>query len=713
MRSSLVTLAGLTLMISVAGEQLTRADPPRESPVARLRREGIRSVINGDPEKLAAAGFNLTIPWERPLAGAKKTTPPDAPTILRPEDIGPEAIEKVRNWALRCKQHDIIMMYMMYVAAEPSVRILTGLDAGGPGAHLLNYIGAGDRDSLNSGVKKIWPAHQYRHVVDSNGETARWAPCPLERRIWTGMIRPQLEVIARVLEETGVSGGAALELETYCFYSIYPGMASQKKAFCFCDHCFYGFARSRGESAPLDAVQPSVRFDWLTQRGLRRRYEQYLEDQMAGLVEEMMRAVRAINPEFLFGMYPYAPHWYYDALIRGSGTPELPCLLFPSSEYSSGYTSRTDPNRTFFGDTSTEAGVDHVRRRRLPALYAGGIWNFSEAALVAATDRLVRDANGYWMYTGRWSAERREAIRKLHTVVSRWSRDHPGRLPAGNLRVDAMSAAKQWVSEGKPDGITVGGDGIVARYDGEAAEVSLAAGDFESDEAVTSGWLGRGVLPKVDASVFRSGAASIRFGPAIGRSKPASPYLDQKVPGAKKGQSYELSFWARTAVRSGPTRLWVGQADSSQWPGYMWYHNYSLPPGDDWVRLRTGVSYGGTPPLVLRFWCPPTDAKLWLDDVRLRPVVARTLDVPLRPPPGATGWGRVDWKLSPRDARCEARIVDAEKGHDLMISLYAGDSLGPLAAIVGLTPVALRLEVCPSAAEPVILDKVEVRFTSR
>jgi len=126
--------------------------------------------------------------------------------------------------------------------------------------------------------------------------------------------------------------------------------------------------------------------------------------------------------------------------------------------------------------------------------------------------------------------------------------------------------------------------------------------------------------------------------------------------------------------------------------------------------LRTAVSYGGTPPLVLRFWCPPTEGKLWLDGVALKPVQARTVDVLIRPPAGVTGWGSVDWTLSPRDARCTARIVDPESGHDLRISLYPGDSLAPLAAIVGLKPVVLRLEVFPALDEPVVLEAVQLRF---
>ena len=68
-----------------------------ESLVQRLRRDGIRSMVNGDPAQLAAAGFNMTIPWERPLAGAKKTTTPESPIIVRAEDFAEEEVNQLHD----------------------------------------------------------------------------------------------------------------------------------------------------------------------------------------------------------------------------------------------------------------------------------------------------------------------------------------------------------------------------------------------------------------------------------------------------------------------------------------------------------------------------------------------------------------------------------------------------------------------------------------
>ncbi len=66
-RNSLARLTVLVLTACVFGGQYVLAENAPESPVARLQREGIRAMCNGEPEKLAAAGFNLTLPWERPL----------------------------------------------------------------------------------------------------------------------------------------------------------------------------------------------------------------------------------------------------------------------------------------------------------------------------------------------------------------------------------------------------------------------------------------------------------------------------------------------------------------------------------------------------------------------------------------------------------------------------------------------------------------------
>ena len=470
-----------------------RPFPATTSPFARLRTEGIRAVSRGDPEKLAAAGFNLVLPWKQILSGAKKATSPDSSIILRREDFSEESVAELRDWALRCKKNNLVMMYMMYVAAESSVRYLSGVD-GDLSRYMRNESGA---------ARMVWSAHEYRHLVDWNGETARWAPCPSERRYWMGLIRPQLELVARVLKETGATGGGALELETYCFYSAYPGMASQKKIFCYCDHCYYGFVRSQGGSEVPEAVRPGYRFDRLTQHGFLPRYETYLEDTLAGLVEEMIREVRKVNAEFLFGMYPYAPFWYYDALIRGSGTPELPCLVFASPEYSGGYMA--DAPSTYFGDAPTPASVAHLRRRRLPAMYAGGLWAKSMAspdAVAMAMDRMLRGPDGFWIYRDYEIPERLwEQARRMN----QWTTANAGPLAAGDVTVDALAAAVDRLPGSAPRGIAVSEGRIVARFDGRGDEIRIIGGHFESDREVSKGWQGRGALPPLDRSVFHSG----------------------------------------------------------------------------------------------------------------------------------------------------------------------------------------------------------------
>jgi hypothetical protein len=58
----------------------------------------------------------------------------------------------------------------------------------------------------------------------------------------------------------------------------------------------------------------------------------------------------------------------------------------------------------------------------------------------------------------------------------------------------------------------------------------------------------------------------------------------------------------------------------------------------------------------------------------------------------------------------EAELVAAEEDHLLRKRLYSGDSLAPLAAVVGRQPVRLRLRVYPAAEESVVLEDVQVGF---
>lgn len=684
---------------------VARSLPTTGSPFARFRHEGIRAVSRANPGEAAAAGFNVVLPWGTLLEDARKTTPPDSPILVRAEDFSKETVRELREAAIECKQNDLVMMRMIYVAGGPTVRQLSGIDG-----HIAGYL----RNQADM-ARKVWPAHQYRRLVDWNGGAALWAPCPLERRYWMGLIRPELELVARVLKETGASGGGALELETYCFPSIYPGMASQKKTFCFCDHCYYGFVRSLNGSDAPEAVRSECRFDWLTQRGLLMRYERCLEDRLAGLIEEMIGEVRKINPEFLFGMYPYAPFWYYDALIRGSGTPELPCLLFPSVEYSGGYAAGVVPP-TYFGDAPTPASIAHLRRRQLPTLYAGGLWAKDMAspdAVAMAMDRLLRGPDGFWVYESNKIPEHEQLLRQA-AKMKRWTTANPGPLAAGDVKVDSLPTAIARLTDNRPEGITTTDGRIVMQYEGRDNEIRLEGGDFEDEIQVASNWSGRGILPMLDRAVYHSGNSSMRFAPSTASEGPRSPYIDRKIPAGEavpRGR-YELSCWVRASGEE-PVRCWVGQADSDQYPAYMRYQNYALPAGNAWKHLRVGIRYKGSPPLVLRFWCPPTAGKLWLDDVTLRPVQPRTISIPLIPPADAATWGTVHWLLSPGDARYKATLLDAEDRHPLRMRLYSGDNVAPLEAVVGMRPVVLRLEVYPSMGEPVELEKVQVNFVSK
>ncbi len=58
----------------------------------------------------------------------------------------------------------------------------------------------------------------------------------------------------------------------------------------------------------------------------------------------------------------------------------------------------------------------------------------------------------------------------------------------------------------------------------------------------------------------------------------------------------------------------------------------------------------------------------------------------------------------------EAISLFMKDGHRLRTRLYPGDNLAPLASMVGLEPVVLRLQVYPSAKEPVALERIRIGF---
>lgn len=686
-----------------------------------LRKQGVRGItcskltkkeISALTERAADAGFNIILPWNPGyslLKNAKKTTNPDSPVILNPEDIPQESLAPLRDWAINCKKDNMLLMYVLYSAAASEVRYLTGLEANPTGGHIYKYVQFEDRDLRKSRVKKLWAAHNYRHAVTNDGGRKMWAPCPLERRYWMGLVRPELETVAKVLKETGAGGGATLELEAYCFYSIYPGYASQKTSFCYCDECFYGFARAHEKNDVVDAVPPQKRLDWLTLRGLLPAYERSLEDRLTLIVREMMQNVRKINPQFLLGIYPYAPHWYYDALIRGSGTPDQPTLLFSSAEYDSGYRTKNDPPFTFSSEVPTAGGIAHLQNRKFHALYAGGLYDrkykSSEAYAVAA-DRLLRSANGYWVYRENKTSQF-EPSWKHFLEINKWNSAHPDPLPTGTLQ-DVLPGALKDIREQKQPGLTVEQGHVVASYQGDDKDTPATAQPFDDKQQLELEQEGRDAqLPSLDKKIVHSGEVSLRF-EAVPGTSPKQPYIDYFVKG-KKAKLCELTFWVKTESTA-PMRLYVGTAMNTQYPVYMWYHNYVMSPKKDWTRIRiVPVMSKNMKRLdVLRFWCQDISGKLWIDDIQTNPVAERVIDVPLELAKNASGWGKLTWRLSPTDAVAHGELISSDDNSVIQKRIYSGDSLAPLMAIVGRKPILLRLRVYPSAKANVVLEQVEL-----
>ena len=73
---------------------------------------------------------------------------------MRLEDFSEESVDTLRTWALKCKEHNTVVMYMMKVGSDGAVRHLVGLQPK-RGRGTYKYIRGLEFDS--GLVKKIWP----------------------------------------------------------------------------------------------------------------------------------------------------------------------------------------------------------------------------------------------------------------------------------------------------------------------------------------------------------------------------------------------------------------------------------------------------------------------------------------------------------------------------------------------------------------------------
>ncbi len=308
-------------------------------------------------------GFNMLAVGNRIFWGA---TPSDSPSN-KPyfKTLAPEQTVYLRKVVRACKKNGIVPLIMM-----------------------MTYS-----DEYNLLIKD----KKYRKVMDKNGIADRYLACPGDLDFLRGIELPRIQLAARILAEENMVGGFLYETEAYCAKPHYPGYGSSKTEFCYCDHCFGNFMKLIGDNGALP--KPSLRYQYLSKRGLTKRYSDYMISIYEKNYKFLLKEARKIHPGMLAGLYQSAMDENTIGFARATGTKELPAMLFSSTEYFVGINRKVCnfANASSTDDFKKYLKSQNVNVRLLPGLLLGSYWPKQYAA---ETAQALKHTDGYWLYDG-------------------------------------------------------------------------------------------------------------------------------------------------------------------------------------------------------------------------------------------------------------------------------------------------------------------------
>ena len=220
-----------------------------------------------------------------------------------------------------------------------------------------------------------------RREVTGAGECMKKTPCPLDEQFWrTYIFRRAVDLASRAKELH--LAGAIIDPEMYgADHTIFAKP-------CYCDDCLKEFLRALGQTAPQ--AFPDARADWLKERHLADRFEQYVTQRVRGFCVEIERAVHRQAPGFLLGVFLLDyPHPFMRGMAQGLGTPEYPVLGFSETTYVPGYTRYIEEQQKTFAALPSQV------------LFLPGLWlsQFPCENLAEQFYACARHSSGYWIYT--------------------------------------------------------------------------------------------------------------------------------------------------------------------------------------------------------------------------------------------------------------------------------------------------------------------------
>ena len=264
----------------------------------------------------------------------------------------------------------------------------------------------------------------YRRAVDFTGKTLPVAPCPLWETFWADMRRNVVQVAtwAKTYPRTW---GLCLDFEFYGTGSTRQSSDWYGYEICFCDHCFNRFLKAVGSDLTAADVDPADRWARLQEAGAVEAHYEVLADEVRRRAVMVREAGHAVHPDLVLQVYgvpafiedkpsetlehgPLFKSWFGNALLRGFGTRQMPCLIKPLDasvllprETAWTFTTQVVLNHIGHG-MAREAGKPYQQlldEANLHALYVGGvvICNESNSEVMGDAIRvLLEKGNGFW-----------------------------------------------------------------------------------------------------------------------------------------------------------------------------------------------------------------------------------------------------------------------------------------------------------------------------
>lgn len=241
--------------------------------------------------------------------------------------------------------------------------------------HRWREVPRADRDS--------WLG-DYRKMVNSAGEVYGKTPDPFSEEYWRGHFLPWALKIAAIKNAGYPIDGFLVDFEMYdADFTIYHSR-------CFCRPCFEYFIKHEKIELNIDELKPAEYATWLGKTGNKKQYYQLQQEKMLRIVSNIRKEIHSVCPTLQFGFYPHEDTWFFDALIDGLGTKEVPVIAM--SEYTYGFNTTRN--------SSTYSKYFRKFMERDNVLFVSGLWfNLQPATQMAANAYdLARQTDGCWFY---------------------------------------------------------------------------------------------------------------------------------------------------------------------------------------------------------------------------------------------------------------------------------------------------------------------------